>query len=54
VTKLGGTSVRDAADLGTGIALLRVGEVAEFAVSRKGDMLTPCVRRWRNVRRPRG
>ena len=40
VTQLGGTPVRDAADLGTRIALLRVGEVAEFAVSRKGDMLT--------------
>jgi serine protease DegQ len=40
VMQIGGTPVRDAADLGIRIALLRVGEVAEFAVSRKGDMLT--------------
>jgi S1-C subfamily serine protease len=40
VTKLGGTPVRDAADLQIRLALLRIGEVAEFAVSRPGGMLT--------------
>jgi S1-C subfamily serine protease len=40
VTKLGGTPVRDAADLQIRLALLRIGEVAEFAVSRLGGTLT--------------
>ena len=40
VTELGGTPVRDAADLQIRLALLRIGEVAEFAVSRPGGMLT--------------
>jgi S1-C subfamily serine protease len=40
VTKLGGTPVRDAADLQIRLALLRIGEVAEFAVLRLGGMLT--------------
>jgi serine protease DegQ len=34
VTELDGTPVRDAADLQLRLALLRIGEVAEFAVSR--------------------
>jgi S1-C subfamily serine protease len=40
VTELGGTPVRDAADLQIRLALLRTGEVAEFAVSRAGGTLT--------------
>ena len=36
VTELDGTPVRDAADLQLRLALLRIGEVAEFAVSRPG------------------
>jgi S1-C subfamily serine protease len=40
VTELGGTPLRDAADLQVRIALLRAGEVAEFAVSRRGSILT--------------
>jgi hypothetical protein len=40
VTELGGTRVRDAADLHIRWALLRTGEVAEFAVSRPGGTLT--------------
>jgi serine protease DegQ len=37
VTELGGTRVRDAADLHIRLALLRIGEVAELAVSRRRD-----------------
>jgi serine protease DegQ len=40
VTQLGGTPVRDASDLSTRIALLRVGDIAELAVSRQGGRLT--------------
>jgi len=40
VTELGGTRLRNAADLHIRLALLRTGEVAEFAVSRSGGMLT--------------
>jgi S1-C subfamily serine protease len=40
VIELGGTPVRDAADLHVRLALLRIGEVAEFAVSRPGGTLT--------------
>jgi S1-C subfamily serine protease len=40
VTELGGTLVRNAADLRIRLALLRIGEVAEFAVSRPGGTLT--------------
>jgi serine protease DegQ len=40
VTELGGTTLRDASDLSTRIALLRIGEVAEFAVLRQGSLLT--------------
>jgi serine protease DegQ len=40
VTELGGIPVRDASDLSTRMALLRIGEVAEFAVSRQGTLLT--------------
>ena len=36
MTELDGTPVRDAADLQLRLALLRIGEVAEFAVSRPG------------------
>ena len=36
VTELDGTPARDAADLQLRLALLRIGEVAEFAVSRDG------------------
>lgn len=36
MTELDGTPVRDAADLQLRLALLRIGEVAEFAVSRDG------------------
>ncbi len=39
VTGLGGTPVRDAGDLHIKLALLRIGEVAEFAVSRSGGTL---------------
>ena len=39
-TQLGGTPVRDAADLHIKLALLRIGEVAEFAISRSGGTLT--------------
>src|SRR6202030_4617920 len=46
--KLDGTPVRDAADLQLRLALLRIGEVTEFAVSRPGG-----ASRWRNARRPR-
>jgi hypothetical protein len=47
VTELGGTPVRDAADLHVRLALLRIGEVAEFTVSRPGGMLTV---RWNATR----
>ena len=40
VTELGGTPVRDGADLRIRLALLRAGEVAELAVSRPGGTLT--------------
>jgi S1-C subfamily serine protease len=40
VTKLGGTPVRDAVDLQRRIALLEIGDVAEFGVSRRGSSLT--------------
>jgi S1-C subfamily serine protease len=40
VTELGGTAVRDASDLQIRMALLRIGEVAELAVSRRGGALT--------------
>jgi serine protease DegQ len=40
VTALGGTPVRDALDLKRRIALLEIGEVAEFGVSRRGSSLT--------------
>jgi serine protease Do/serine protease DegQ len=40
VTELGGTPVRNAADLHVRLALLRIGEIAEFAVSRSGGTLT--------------
>jgi S1-C subfamily serine protease len=40
VTELDGTPVRDAADLQLRLALLRIGEVAEFAVSRRGGAVT--------------
>ena len=40
VMEVGGTPVRDAADLQIRLALLRAGEVAELAVSRPGGTLT--------------
>ena len=40
VTELDGTPVRDAADLQLRLALLRIGEVAEFAVSGPGGAVT--------------
>jgi serine protease DegQ len=40
VTELDGAPIRDAADLRLRLALLRIGEVAEFAVSRPGGMVT--------------
>ena len=40
MTELGGTPVRDAADLHVRLALLRIGEVAELAISRPGGTLT--------------
>jgi serine protease Do/serine protease DegQ len=40
VTDLGGTPVRDAVDLRRRIALLEIGDVAEFGVSRRGSSLT--------------
>ena len=40
MTELDGTPVRDAADLQLRLALLRIGEVAEFAVSRPGGAVT--------------
>jgi len=40
VTELGGTRVRNGADLHIRLALLRVGEVTELAVSRPGGTLT--------------
>jgi S1-C subfamily serine protease len=40
VTELDGAPVRDAADLQLRLALLRIGEVAEFAVSRPGGTVT--------------
>jgi serine protease DegQ len=40
VTALGGTPVRDALDLKRRIALLEIGDVAEFGVSRRGSSLT--------------
>jgi serine protease Do/serine protease DegQ len=40
VTQLGGTPIRDAADLHIRLALLRIGEVAELAVSRQDRTLT--------------
>ena len=51
VTELDGTPVRDAADLQLRVALLRIGEFAEFAVSRPGGAVT--VRAARNASRPR-
>jgi hypothetical protein len=38
VTELDGRPVRDAADLQLRLALLRIGEVAEFDMSRPGDI----------------
>jgi S1-C subfamily serine protease len=40
VTELGGTQVRNAADLQIRLALLRASEVAEFAVWRPAGTLT--------------
>jgi S1-C subfamily serine protease len=40
VTEIGGTAVRNAADLHIRLAMLRIGEVAELAVSRSGGTLT--------------
>ncbi len=40
VRQLGGTPVRDAVDLQRRIALLEIGDVAEFGVSRRGSPLT--------------
>jgi serine protease DegQ len=40
VTALGGSPVRDALDLKRRIALLEIGDVAEFGVSRRGNSLT--------------
>ena len=40
MTELDGTPVRDAADLQLRLALLRIGEVTEFAVSRPGGAVT--------------
>jgi S1-C subfamily serine protease len=40
VKEVGGTPLRDAADLQIRLALLRTGEVAEFAVSRPGGTVT--------------
>jgi S1-C subfamily serine protease len=40
VTKLGGTPVSNAVDLQRRIALLEIGDVAEFGVSRRGSSLT--------------
>jgi S1-C subfamily serine protease len=40
VTELGGAPVRDAADLHIKLALLRIGEMSELAVSRSGGTLT--------------
>jgi serine protease DegQ len=40
VMEVGGTPVRDAADLQIRLALLRAGDVAELAVSRPGGTLT--------------
>ena len=40
VTELGGKPLRNAADLHVRLALLRIGEVAELAVSRPGGTLT--------------
>jgi S1-C subfamily serine protease len=40
VTQLDGAPVRDAADLQLRLALLRIGEVAEFGVSRPGGAVT--------------
>jgi serine protease DegQ len=40
VTALGGAPVRDALDLKRRIALLEIGDVAEFGVSRRGSSLT--------------
>ena len=40
MTELDGTPVRDAADLQLRLALLRIGEVAEFAVSHPGGAVT--------------
>jgi serine protease DegQ len=40
VTEIGGTPVRDALDLRRRIALLEIGDVAEFGVSRRGSSLT--------------
>src|ERR1700680_4255289 len=49
--KLDGTPVGDGADLQLRLALLRIGEVAEFAVSRPGSAATG--RAPRNASRPR-
>jgi S1-C subfamily serine protease len=40
VTALGGTPVHDALDLKRRIALLEIGDIAEFGVSRRGSSLT--------------
>jgi serine protease Do/serine protease DegQ len=40
VTELGGTPVRNGVDLRRRIALLEIGDVAEFGVSRRGSSLT--------------
>jgi serine protease DegQ len=40
VTEIGGTPVRDALDMRRRIALLEIGDVAEFGVSRRGSSLT--------------
>jgi S1-C subfamily serine protease len=40
VTEIGGTPVRDGVDLRRRIALLEIGDVAEFGVSRRGNSLT--------------
>jgi hypothetical protein len=40
VTEMAGAPLRNAADLHVRLALPRIGEVAELAVSRRGGMLT--------------
>ena len=46
VTELDGTPVRDAADLQLRLALLRIGEVAEFAVINAGRRSFPPSNHW--------